>query len=93
MTNQVANTVMIPVEEYEALRLQVEELNDGLTIAYMAGHAKGADQLAAMTADRDQAQHFLEVAVDERDHYLNLWGNEYRLRIESQARSSSCGRR
>jgi hypothetical protein len=68
---------MIPVEEYEALRRQVEEhgnfmqerntiraqlhelkdqladVQDDLTTAYMAGHAKGADQLAAMTQERD----------------------------------------
>jgi hypothetical protein len=60
MSNRVCNTVMIPVEEYEALRKQVEEkvlLNNqladalgeceeqlALTIAYMAGHAKGADR-------------------------------------------------
>ena len=43
-----------PAREIETLREKLTDLEDGLTIAYMAGFAKCKDQLAAMTQERDE---------------------------------------
>ena len=51
--NQVCNTVMIPVEEYEALRRERDELADKAD-AFDARWNTALTQLAAMAQERDE---------------------------------------
>jgi hypothetical protein len=53
MENQVFNTMMIPVEEYEALRRKVEELTHCYNIE-CANHKSSREQLDAMQQERDE---------------------------------------
>jgi hypothetical protein len=65
MTNQVCNTVMLPVEEYEALRRERDALQN------MVLDTGG--QLAAMTQERDAAKAIVfELAQDAFKHNEQL---------------------
>jgi hypothetical protein len=65
MSNQVCNTVMLPVEEYEALRKQVEELTQyGVKLDNWNDTLQ--EQLAAMTQERDSFRQSLADMYDER---------------------------
>ncbi len=74
MTNRVCNTVMIPVEEYEALCRQVEELSG----------MKAADAADTIEALHQQVDELLQVAEAKEPFVLDLVRQRDALRAEVQ---------
>ena len=64
--NQVANTVMIPVEEYEALREKVSDLNK-VVVHQDECYAGLEKQLSDMTQERDVIERLYEVQFNENN--------------------------
>jgi hypothetical protein len=76
MSNQVCNTVMIPVEEYEALRRQVEELTeqdkcgDEMIEKLEQQNTVLQERLVAMTKERNALLAEKSRWIDRANNYL-----------------------
>ena len=76
MMHQVCNTVMIPVEEYEALRRELQHSQNKLK---ESGRTKLREQLAAMTAERNGAK---TLAIMHCEQLIASQAREQQLREE-----------